>query len=420
MSKDNVVAFQSPEGFEDPLTELLRTGAKRLIQQAVEAELAEVLARYAEQRDDRGRLVVVRNGYLPEREILTGVGPVPVKVPKVRSRTGEPVVFRSSLVPPYVRKARRVEAALPWLYLKGIATGQMQEALEVLVGAEAKGLSASVVSRLKREWEAEYSAWCRRDLSRERWVYWWVDGIYSGLRAERQKLCALVVIGVNDRGEKHFLAIEEGVRESTQSWREVLLDLKGRGLAIPPKLAVGDGALGFWSALDEVYPETRHQRCWVHKTANVLNYLPKSAQAKAKKALQEIWMAEDRASAQKAFDHFVQTYQAKYPKAVACLEKDRESLLAFYDFPAEHWVHIRTTNPIESTFATIRHRTDKAKGCVSRNTMLAMIYKLGMSAEKRWRRIRGFKHLAKVIEGVKFKDGIETNHDETEDNRDAA
>jgi len=436
MSKDSVVAFRTPEANEDPLTELLRTGAKRLIQQAVEAELAELLAHYEGQVDEQGRRAVVRNGYLPEREILTGVGPVAVKVPKVRSRTDEPVVFRSSLVPPYVRKARRVEAALPWLYLKGIATGQMQEALEVLVGPEAKGLSASVVSRLKREWEAEYAEWCRRDLSRERWVYWWVDGIYSGLRAERQKLCALVVIGVNKRGEKHFLAIEDGVRESTQSWREVLLDLKGRGLNVPPKLATGDGALGFWSALDEVYPETRHQRCWVHttpwmeevgrrrkpkpKTANVLNYLPKSVQAKAKKALQEIWMAEDRASAQKAFDQFVQTYQAKYPKAVECLAKDREALLAFYDFPAEHWVHIRTTNPIESTFATIRHRTDQAKGCVSRNTMLAMIYKLGMSAEKRWRKIRGFNHLAKVIHGVKFKDGIEVNNDKTESNRDAA
>ena len=420
MSKDSVVEFRAPEGVEDPLTELLRTGAKRLIQQAIEAELTELLEQYAGQRDEQGRRAVVRNGYLPAREILTGVGPVPVKVPKVRSRTGEAVVFRSSLAPPYVRKARRVEAALPWLYLKGIATGQMQEALEVLVGPEAKGLSASVISRLKREWEAEYADWCRRDVGKDRWVYWWADGIYSGLRAESQKLCALVVIGVNDRGEKHFLAIEDGVRESTQSWREVLLDLKRRGLTVPPKLAVGDGALGFWAALDEVYPETRHQRCWVHKTANVLNYLPKGAQAKAKKALQEIWMAEDRASAHKAFDHFVQVYQAKYPKAAACLEKDREALLAFYDFPAEHWVHIRTTNPIESTFATIRHRTDRAKGCVSRNTMLTMIYKLGMSAEKRWRKIRGFGHLAKVIEGVKFRDGIEVTTGKAENDREAA
>ncbi len=310
------------------------------------------------------------------------MGPVSLKVPKVRSRTGEPVVFRSSLVPPYVRKARRVEAALPWLYLKGIATGRMQEALEVLLGPEAKGLSSSVISRLKRTWEAEYAEWCRREVGGDRWVYLWADGIYSGLRAEGQRLCALVIIGVNDRGEKRFLAIEDGVRESTQSWREVLLDLKRRGLDVPPKLAVGDGALGFWSALEEVYPETRHQRCWVHKTANVLNYLPKAVQPKAKRALQEIWMAEDRASAHKAFDGFLRTYGAKYPKAAGYPEKDREVLLTFYDFPAAHWVHIRTMIPVESTFATIRHRTDRAKGCVSRNTMLAMIYKLGMSAER--------------------------------------
>ena len=410
MSKANVVTIRAPEGFEDPLTKLLRIGAKRLIQQAVEAELAEMLARYEGQVDERGRRAVVCNGYLPEREILTGVGPVLVRVPKVRSRTGEPVVFRSSLVPPYVRKARRVESALPWLYLKGVATRQMQEALEVLVGPEAKGLSASVISRLKREWEAEYAEWCRRDVGRDRWVYLWADGIYSGLRAERQQLCVLVIIGVNERGEKHFLAIEDGVRESTQSWRDVLLELKKRSLEVPPKLAVGDGALGFWGALNEVYPETRHQRCWVHKTANVLNYLPKAVQPKAKRVLQEIWMAEDRSSAHRAFDHFVRMYQAKYPKAVACLEKDREALLTFYDFPAEHWVHIRTTNPIESTFATIRHRTDRAKGCVSRNTMLAMIYKLGMSAEKLWHRIRGFNHLAKVIEGVRFKDGLKVKN----------
>jgi len=415
MGKDSVIEFRAPEVIEDPLTELLRVGARRLIQQAIEVELVELLAQYEGEVDDQGRRLVVRNGYLPEREILTGVGPVAVKVPKIRSRGEEPVVFRSALVPPYVRKARRVEAALPWLYLKGIATGQMQEALEVLFGPEAKGLSASVISRLKREWEAEYADWCRRDVSRDRWVYLWADGIYSGLRAEGRKLCVLVVIGVNERGEKHFLAIEEGVRESTQSWREVLLDLKKRGLEAPPKLAVGDGALGFWAALAEVYPETRHQRCWVHKVANVLNYLPKTVQPKAERALREIWMAEDRASAGKAFDHFVQTYQAKYPKAVGCLEKDREALLAFYDFPAVHWQHIRTTNPIESTFATIWHRTDRAKGCVSRKTMLAMMYKLGMEAEKRWRKIRGFDYLAKVVENVKFRDGVEvsSNADES-------
>lgn len=421
MSKDNIVSLLMPGGIEDSLTELLRNGARRLIQQAIEAELAEMLAKYEGQTDEQGRRAVVRNGYLPEREILTGVGSVTVKVPKVRSRGKESVVFRSSLVPPYVRKARRVEAALPWLYLKGISTGQMKEALEVLVGPEAKGLSASVIGRLKREWEAEYTEWCQRDMRGVRWVYWWADAIYSGLRAEGQKLCALVIIGVNEWGEKHFLTIEDGIRESTQSWREVLLGLKQRGLDVPPKLAVGDGALGFWAALEEVYPETRHQRCWVHKTANVLNYLPKAVQPKVKKALQEIWMAEDRASAHKAFDHFVATYQAKYAKAVTCLEKDREALLAFYDFPAEHWVHIRTTNPIESAFATIRHRSDQAKGCVSRNTLLATLYKLGMSAQKRWRRIRGFNYLAKVVEGVKFRDGVEVNDKrETDESRNAA
>jgi len=419
MNQDSVVQFQNPDEVSDPLTELLQSGAKRLIHQAVEAELAELLNLYSDQTDSRGRAAVVRNGYLPEREVTTGIGPVSVTVPKVRSRTDEPVVFRSSLVPPYVRRSRSLEAALPWLSLKGIATGQMKEALEVLVGKEARGLSASVVSRLKQQWQSEYEQWCRRSLAKDRWVYVWADGIYSGLRVEKQKLCALVIIGVNDRGEKHFLAIEDGVRESTQSWREVLLDLKARGLTIPPKLAVGDGALGFWGALDEVFPDTRHQRCWMHKTGNILNYLPKTVHAKARAALHEIWMAPGRAEAGRAFDRFIQTYEAKYPKAVDCLNKDRESLLAFYDFPAEHWTHLRTTNPIESSFATIRHRTDQAKGCVTRDTMLTMIYKLGLCAEKRWRKLRGFKLLGKVITGVTFKDGIETT-DQSEDNRDAA
>jgi len=419
MKQDSVVQFHNPEEVSDPLTELLRDGARRLIQQAVEAELAELLGQYAGQTDSQGRAAVVRNGYLPERDVVTGIGPVPVQVPKVRSRTDEPVVFRSALVPPYVRRARSLDAALPWLYLKGIATGQMKAALEVLVGKEARGLSASVVSRLKRQWQDEYETWRRRSLGQDRWVYVWADGIYSSLRVEKQRLCALVVIGVNERGEKHFLAIEDGVRESTQSWREVLLDLKGRGLVVPPKLAVGDGALGFWGALEEVFPETRHQRCWMHKTGNILNYLPKSVQPKAKAALHEIWMAPSRQEAERAFDRFLETYGPKYPKATECLSKDRESLLAFYDFPAEHWIHLRTTNPIESSFATIRHRTDQTKSCVTRDTMLTMIFKLGVCAEKRWRRLRGFTLLGKVIRGVKFEDGIEVNKP-IEDNREAA
>lgn len=409
MSKSNVVEFARRDRDEDPLTELLRRGARQLIEQAVEAELQAFLATYADQRSQGGQAAVVRNGYLPEREVQTGIGPVTVKVPKVRSKTGQPVTFRSALVPPYVRKSRSLEAALPWLYLKGVASGEMNEALKVLVGPDAAGLSASTVSRLKQQWAGEYDQWRQRRLDKDRWVYVWADGIYSGLRAEDAKLCALVIVGVNERGEKHFLAIEDGVRESKQSWREVLLALKARGLENAPELAVGDGALGFWAALEEVYPKTTQQRCWVHKTANVLNALPKSVQPKAKRALHEIWQAETRAQAEKAFDLFIKTYEPKYPKATVCLQKDREALLSFYDFPAKHWQSLRTTNPIESTFATIRHRTRRSKGCLSGNGMLHMMFKLGQCAEQNWRRLRGFDYLAKVITGVKFKDGIEVN-----------
>ena len=382
MKKDTVVELRRPAQGQDLLSTMLREGAQRLVAQAVQAEFDDFLARVSGARLEDGRAAVVRNGFQPEREILTGLGSVSVRIPKARSRGEEPAVFRSSLVPPYVRRAKSVEAVLPWLYLHGVSTGNMQEALAALLGPEAAGLSASAVARLKGCWMEEYRSWRRAKLGRDRWVYWWVDGIYSGLRAEDQRLCALVVIGVNERGEKKLLALEDGVRESKQSWREVLLELKGRGLTIPPRLAVGDGALGFWAAVREIYPETRPQRCWVHKTANVLNYLPKSLQPKAKAALHEIWMAETKAQALVAFEQFVTTFEAKYPKAVECLVKDREALLAFYDFPAEHWIHIRTTNPIESTFATIRHRTDRTKGCLTRDGMLSMIFKLGMSAEK--------------------------------------
>jgi len=408
MSKNNVIELEGLEASVDPLTELLRTSARQLIHQAVVAEVQETLAQYENRRLEDGRACVVRNGYQPEREIQTSLGPVTVKIPKVRSKTGEPVTFRSALVPPYVRKTKTLEAALPWLYLKGISTGEMGAALEVLIGPEAKGLSASTVSRLKRVWAQEYQAWRTERLDKDRWVYVWADGVYSGLRAEQTKLCALVVIGVNERGEKHFLALEDGVRESTQSWREVLLGLKSRGMNVP-QLAIGDGAMGFWAALEEVYSETRHQRCWMHKTMNVLNCLPKSLQAKAKGALHDIWQAETREEAEKAFDLFLVTYEPKYPKATLCLQKDREELMAFYDFPAQHWLSIRTSNPIESAFATIRHRTKRSKGCLSRDGMLHMMFKLGMCAEGNWRRLRGFNYLAKVITGVKFKDGIEVS-----------
>ena len=408
MGKDTVVEFRKPEQGRDLLSAMLREGAQRLVAEAVQAEFDEFLARF-ESRGAEGRAAVVRNGFHPEREVLTGIGPVSVRIPKARSRTGEPAAFRSALVPPYVRRAKSLDVALPWLYLHGISSGDMREALSALVGSEAAGLSASVVARLKGHWSQEYQTWRRASLGKDRWVYLWADGIYSGLRGDEARLCALVVIGVNERGQKRFLAIEDGVRESTQSWREVLLDLKRRGLAIAPHLAVGDGALGFWAALEQIYPQTRHQRCWVHKSANVLNYLPRSVQPKAKAALHEIWMAETRADAEHAFDHFVGAFGAKYPKASDCLAKDRTELLAFYDFPAEHWTHLRTSNPIESTFATVRHRTDRTKGCLTRDGMLAMIYKLGMAAERNWRRLRAFQWLAKVIDGTTFRDGIEVH-----------
>jgi putative transposase len=407
MGKNTVVSFTKPEGFEDELTGLLRVGAQRLLLEAVELELDQFLAMYREMPDGEGRRAVVRNGHLPEREILTGLGPLGVRVPKTRDRTGSGICFRSSLLPPYIKKTTSVENVLPWLYLKGISTGAFHEALAALLGESAQGLSQSTISRLKEKWTEEHDQWCRRDFSGHRYVYLWVDGVYFSVRSDDAKQCILVIIGVKETGEKEFLAIEDGYRESEQSWLEVLLDLKHRGLTVSPRLAVGDGAMGFWAALAKVFPQTRTQRCWVHKTVNVLNNLPKSAQPKAKKALQEIWMAETRENAYVAFDHFVATYGAKYPKAVECLEKDRDELLAFYDFPAEHWQHIRTTNPIESTFATVRLRTAKTRGCVSRNTILAMVFKLGQSAQKNWQRLRGFKRLADVIHGIRFVNGID-------------
>ena len=406
MKNDNAGSWGQPGGMDDALTELLRQGARGLIEQAVATELQVVLEQYANVTDLAGRQAVVRNGYLPEREILTGLGPVAVRLPKVRDRSQSGIKFNSAIVPPYVRKAQRVEAALPWLYLRGISTGDMQEALSVLLGAEAKGLSPAVVSRLKAEWAEEYAAWNQRDLSGEHYVYVWADGIYSTLRGEDDRLCLLVLIGVNQQGEKRLLALSDGYRESKASWLAVLQDLQARGLARPPALAIGDGALGFWAAQDEAWPETRGQRCWVHKTANVLNELPQSIQGKAKAGLWEIWKAETKAHAEKAFDRFVRDFGAKYPKAVAKRVKDRAALLAFYDFPAEHWVPIRTTNPIESSFATIRHRTTRTKNCVSRNTLLGLVFQLALTAEQSWRKLGGFKLLPAVVQGIRFVDGL--------------
>jgi len=400
-------ASVSPSEVSLSLEDIIRRGARDVIQQAIEAELADLLGRFSNVTTLHGQRAVVRNGYLPEREILTAVGPVPVKVPKVRDRSGQGIKFNSSIVPPYVRRSARVSAALPWLYLKGVSTGDMSEALSVLLGDQAKGLSPNVVSRLKAQWAAEHVEWNRRDLSTKRYVYWWVDGIHAGLRAEESSdgQCLLVIIGVTPDGKKERVAISDGYRESKASWLELLHDLKARGLQHGPLLAVGDGAMGFWAALEEAFPATRSQRCWFHKMGNVLNALPKSQQARAKAGMQEIWMAATRDDALKAFDRFVQQFEAKYPKAVEKLTKDRDSLLAFYDFPAEHWVHLRTTNPIESTFATVRHRTTRTRNCVSRATFLGLAFKLIEEAEKSWRKIKGAERIELLLKGIPFKDG---------------
>jgi len=407
--KPAVVAYRNPGvavPVADALTEVLRSGARELLQQAVEAEVAEFIERHRELKDERERQRVVRNGYRAERTIQTGIGEVAVKAPRARDREGE-IKFRSNILPAYLRRTRSIEELLPWLYLKGLSTGDFSEALAALLGKGAPGLSAATISRLKELWKGEYERWSKRELTGKNFVYIWVDGVHFGVRLEDASQCILVVIGATADGKKELLAMFDGYRESAESWKELLLDLKQRGLTNAPKVAVGDGALGFWKALPQVFGSTREQRCWVHKTANVLNKLPKGQQGKAKAALHEIWMAESRAAAEQAFDHFLSTYEAKYAKAAECLAKDRDTLLTFYDFPAEHWIHIRTTNPIESTFATVRLRTAKTRGCVARAGILAMVFKLVKSAEQRWRKLKGAARLTQVIDGVRFKDGLQ-------------
>lgn len=406
----NVVEFPS-ESEEDALTAILRTGAREMLGRAIQAEVASYVEEREEVRDAHGRRQVVRNGYLPERTIQTPLGEVPVKQPRVRDRRpgSEREKFESSILPPYLRKTRSLEELLPWLYLKGISTGDFSEALQALLGPEARGLSGSTITRLKAGWEDEHKDWSHRSLASKQYVYVWADGVYFNVRLEdpgNQRQCILVLMGATPEGKKELIAVSDGYRESEQSWKEMLLSLRSRGLRLDPKLAIGDGALGFWAAVRKVWPATRPQRCWVHKTANVLNRLPKSTQSKAKAMLQDIWMAETRKAAEEAFALFVETFRAKYPAAVESLEKDRAALLAFYDFPAEHWRHLRTTNPIESTFATVRLRTNKTKGSGSRTACLAMVFKLVQAAEKRWRALNGSKLVADVIEGVVFVDGI--------------
>jgi putative transposase len=410
VTETNVFQLSQPGTFADPLTEVLRNGARALLSQAVEAEVAALLGWHADKLTDDGRQRLVRHGHLPEREIMTGIGPVPVRCPRVRDRVGEGaerIRFSSAILPPYARRSKSLEVLIPILYLKGVSTGAFEEALAALLGKDAGGLSASTIGRLKDAWSDEHVRWSKRDLSTKRYVYFWADGIHVQARLEDEAQCLLVIIGATSEGKKELVGLVDGVRESAQSWRELLLDLKRRGLAIAPELAVADGALGFWQAIEQIWPKTRSQRCWVHKTANVLNKLPKSQHSKARRALQEIWMAETKKDALAAFDAFVETWGVKYDKAVECLIKDREPLLAFYDFPAEHWKHLRTSNVIESSFATIRHRTTRSKGCLSNKTALAMIFKLGQAAEKTWRRLDGHNQLPKVILGIKFADGIE-------------
>jgi transposase-like protein len=409
---EEVVQFRAAFEERSPLDELVRQGARNMLQTAIEQEVQGFLERHADRRDDQGNRLVVRNGRLPARTILTGAGPLEVQQPRVRDNNPDGtdrVHFSSQILPPYLRRSRSVDELIPWLYLKGISTGDFTEALQALLGEQAKGLSPNVIVRLKEQWAQEYDDWMRRDLSQKHYVYVWADGIYVNVRledTENQRQCMLVLIGATPEGKKELIAVIDGYRESTQSWTELLLDLKHRGLALAPRLAVGDGALGFWAALRKVFPETRQQRCWVHKTANVLNKIPRSVQPRAKADLHAIWQAETRQSAHEAFDHFLDKYQAKYEAACECLRKDREELLTFYDFPAEHWAHLRTTNPIESTFATIRLRHRRTKGNATRRTSLAMMFKLAQSAQKRWRRLNRHEQIAHLITGRTFKDGL--------------
>jgi len=411
MTQDNLVELKKPEAFvDDPLTAIVRKGAREILAKALETEIDNFLSRYSSLKDDKGGQRVTRNGYLPKRDIQTGVGPVTVKVPRARDRQkdgpGGIISFRSSIIPTYLRKTKSIETLIPWLYLKGISTGDFSEALGALVGKDAPGLSASTISRLKSIWKDEYKKWLNRDLSGKHYVYIWADGVYCNVRMDA-KQCMLVIIGATKDGKKELIAIEGGYRESEESWLSLLIDLKRRGLEKAPELAIGDGAMGFWKALSKTFDTTAWQRCWVHKTANILNKLPKSIQKTAKENIHKIWMAPTKKEAEKSFDAFIKIYEAKYPKAAGCLEKDHDVLLNFYDFPAEHWRHIRTSNPIESTFATVKLRTAKVRNCFSAETVLSMAFKLCKSAQKRWIRLHHYEKLGLLIKGVKFVNGIE-------------
>jgi putative transposase len=406
----NIHRLGQPGEVDDPLTDVLRAGARRLLAQAIEMEADAFLSLMKDLKLSDGRDRLVRHGHGPERSIQTGIGPVAVSRVKIRDRepaAEQRIRFTSAILPLWSRRTKSLDALLPVLYLRGVSTGDFQEALSALLGTDAPNLSPSVVSRLTAEWETEYVRWQKPDLSTGRYLSVWADGVYLQARMEDASECMLVLIGATPEGRKELIGFQVGVRESAQSWRELLVDLKARGLAIAPDIAVGDGALGFWKAIDEVWPTTKHQRCWLHKTANVLNKVAKSVQPGMKKDLAEVWMSPDRASAETAITVFDEKYGAKYPKAVECLTKDRTALLAFYDYPAEHWVHLRTTNPIESVFSTVRHRTVRTKGSLSPDTARLMVFKLVMAAAKTWRKLKGENQLPKIIRGVKFADGSE-------------
>ena len=414
MGDDKAVSLKLPGEIDDPLSEVLRDGARSLLMQAVEAEVSVFLESHTDASLGDGRRRFVRHGHLPRRTVQTGIGAVEVCQPRVRDRGSESqdgLGFSPSILPKYARRTKSLEALIPWLYLKGISSGDFQQVLCALLGPDAPNLSADAVLRLRKSWREEQERWQRRDLSARRYVYIWADGVYFQARMDEANQCMLVIIGATPEGKKELVGFTDGYRESTQSWRELLVDLKRRGLAMAPQLATADGGLGFWAALREIFPSTREQRCWVHKTMNVLNAMPKSVHGKAKQDLHQIWMAETKADAEQAFDHFLARYGAKYDKAAHCLEKDRAVLLSFYDIPAEHWKHVRTSNPIESTFATVRHRTKRSKGCLSRVTARIMVFKLIKAAERSWRKLDGQNQLPKIIGGVKFINGVEVKND---------
>lgn len=400
LATDSVVDFS--------LEQLAREGARRALQKAIEDEVAEYIEAHRQQVDESKHRLVVRNGRHKPRTILSGVGPIEVHQPRVDDRrideNGVRFRFTSKILPRYLRKTAAIEELVPWLYLKGISSGEMSDAL-VHLGFDGCGLSATSVVRMLQGWHGEYEDWSRRDLSGKHYVYLWADGLYFSCRLSDDRPCLLVLMGALADGKKELIAMIDGQRESETSWTSLLLDCKSRGLSIAPRLATGDGALGFWIALSKTFPATRQQRCWVHKTLNVLDKLPKGEQAAAKAMLHQIWMASTHAGAIKAFDRFIEVYRAKWPRATDCLEKDRAELLAFYDFPAEHWGHLRTSNPIESTFATVRLRTYRTKGPGCREAGLAMAFKLARKAESRWRKLNGAEKMQDLIDGIVFVDG---------------